>query len=573
MSQTEDKKLPGINAPRMNSYANKQPPIFRSDKNCTVSIMNLSVAPVQLYDAICDAHSNLLNKAFVKDKQRLQMFAQEAACEHEISQRKYYRAEGTTIALTGKGPSFHSQVGEHRDKHNDPRPGYSDVLCLSREVTCRDPVTNERVKVRVAIIVYCKSCIGSKMNQLRNDSFLPLQFKKFVDEQRAIFPSDVVNRESSMRVLSKSEMVVPEKRSIEYHALGKYLYKAATPTMNKDFHYSLYVEIIGNFMWHRTRVDRARGLEALYCMAINPSSSHWAYGVREAILNPDTGNIVLDFVSVMSRDGFSPTGGKYRRRQVSANRNATVHEILMSLRNLEEAFHLADTTNDTDAIIARISNNCIQKGGVLFVGELTAHEIINVATKTGIIRNTHHARNVSVAKTTCTSDRLKRLCVDTPAKVESFQHQCMVMAGIILVAVFENCLCKFLKVYPKPPTKESPFFENYDMSSKRYVYFLDNDDRLGSFDARGIERIVDRPTWEFKSLYPNSVTQWWSDGFSFAQVKNNVVLIFPNSRSSPKTMMEVKQKLRSSYSCSPVGSVSTSPNENRTRGAKRKLGF
>ena len=99
------------------------------------------------------------------------------------------------------------------------------------------------------------------------------------------------------------------------------------------------------------------------------------------------------------------SAGGHTRRQVSHPKNVSIKKLMISLRNLLKLIELANTIDDTAAVIKKFSSPA-DEGGMHMVGELLAHEIINVLTKIGIICNCAHFRNPSVSKGTKTEKRL-----------------------------------------------------------------------------------------------------------------------------------------------------------------------
>jgi len=158
-----------------------------------------------------------------------------------------------------------------------------------------------------------------------------------------------------------------------------------------------------NILGDKTNYNKAIVMEAIFCMSLTACPSAWYFGVSAALESmPLGGNLVVEFISVMKASGVgSVSGGQFRRRQPSSGSNITLHEILLSLRNFIQIIDIAEKTTDTEAVVKQMSRP-VSAGGMAKVGELIANELLNVATKTGVIRNTHHAENPTVASSTST---------------------------------------------------------------------------------------------------------------------------------------------------------------------------
>ena len=77
--------------------------------------------------------------------------------------------------------------------------------------------------------------------------------------------------------------------------------------------------------------------------------------------------------------------------------------------------------------------------------DLTAHDIINASTKVGIVTNIQYIQNITIARNTETTRRLKRIGITTDAHLREVVFILSKELGIDDYQIVENIICETLR--------------------------------------------------------------------------------------------------------------------------------
>ena len=128
--------------------------------------------------------------------------------------------------------------------------------------------------------------------------------------------------------------------------------KYIRPQLTKDIYYSLFVH-------EMLEMSRRNGsclymcLEAAYTIAFTPLPTGWCRGQRLAMTCRRNENHLLKFAREMVEIHGCVSACGHTRRQVSHPKNVSIKKLMISLRNLLKLIELANTIDDTAAVIKK----------------------------------------------------------------------------------------------------------------------------------------------------------------------------------------------------------------------------
>lgn len=273
-----------------------------------------------------------------------------------------------------------------------------------------------------------------------------------------------------------------------------------TPQLTKDVYYSPFVHIaLGIGLANDECLYSV--LEAVYAMVFTPSPTGYCEGVDLASACTSRDNFIVRFIKRMVAEKGCVSAGPKRRRQVSHQRKVLKKLIMASLHNLLDLIELANTSDDTEAVVKAFTQSP-DEGGMFLVGELTAQEIINVLTKLSIISNQRHAHNVLLATGTNTCKRLGKLGIKSEsARSDLVDFLCSRLQ--LQKDKAENATCESLRMkYCKR--------EFWDTVGGEHNIYTMNDGSLVAFDVEGGRADVEVPRWTTEEPSSGFVgIRWW----------------------------------------------------------------
>lgn len=286
---------------------------------------------------------------------------------------------------------------------------------------------------------------------------------------------------------------------------------------DKDAYYSFFVNEIKH-LGSENGNDRRLLVEALLTICMTPCPVRWREGVRAAgkILKKTkagTGeypNFIVLYCHVRkTQSGSISGGGKANRCQPSFQGIVSIGQLLRSAAHLDDQLEHANQTNNTKALLRRMTDN--NKHKIVGLGHFWAQGIINIATKINLITNTIHALSPVVSHTTATFRRMKDLGVTTRQHAESVVPWVSSYLKWNNEVLVENGFCEMLR--------DAEGITKKDVFAIGHVLY-----RIVNNTVIGIKN--DGTVLEVESQVPESTGaytpsgKWWEDSFRKAMAHN-----------------------------------------------------
>lgn len=370
---------------------------------------------------------------------------------------------------------------------------------------------------RVCANTYCKNAVTQSMNKMRH-----------WEEVLGLLQSWIANRsQSSGRIPTYRKFAPPvlSRRDED----GTWSHPADE---NKDCFYSLFVnEILDLVDKEDGPRDEVLMIEALYLMVFTPSPNRYREAIQEGYarfvqqrqLAEEEGiqltNLFSHCISYLKETHGTVGGGpnmRYRPQKDAPERD----DLFQSLANLRTAIHLANRVNNTEWLVKRMTKKP-DKGGIFGVGHFHAQQLIDVATKVGLITWTHHVENVCVSGSTNTAKVLKT--------VYHIKEDDMMGLSVYLAASLsrtpsevENMLCEAIRWRHNADTGAR------DVFAPGHNLFVVRGGHVLEIGYRG---------WELVREFPCTATvndieygeEWWTGGWHRSAL-NDVDYILGKSR-------------------------------------------
>jgi len=400
-NSTDGRTVQGMNIPARNLTTRKQIG-YGDDCSREHTMFKSACAVLEMYRHIKGVHPNQTSKMaediFV-ELPRNEVFSHPWAKELQLfnEYEEFCCFEGTSAFATGEAPDFRVwKTEEHFDYLNDTKRRHDHSITALKLVDVELP-DDTTIEVRVGVNVYNKSCCSLTMKKIEVNRVIAQKMRSW----SASFAG------GSRKKDSLSNRFIPTDESEDIWTYD------ADP--DKDGYYSLFCNEIIILAGH-FGMDRALMLEILMTMSMTPCPKVWMEGVRyagDALVHNNhrkrsarNSNFVSLYVDYLRGKYGTVSHGEYNRCRSSHRSSMTYRQLYVSLANLDKLMCMADNTNDTGALMKKMSSSP-SSGGLFGVGPFWAQSIINVATKVGLIKNTVHARNPVVATSTATYKRLR----------------------------------------------------------------------------------------------------------------------------------------------------------------------
>lgn len=199
------------------------------------------------------------------------------------------------------------------------------------------------------------------------------------------------------------------------------------------------------------------------------------------------------------------THGTCPRIQPSVGaRKIPVNDIIRSLRNLDKILVDANNSEDTKAILKKMSNS-VSNGGLYVVGDFWAQVLLRVAIKLGLVTSKKHRTYASVATSTETYNRLRKHWGITTSNhaaeiIPFLSHELKLSQPVC-----ENTLCEFLRyTHGMGNTK--------DVFVRGHMLYRALHGGVYKVDLEGIGRRVKYGTAKFRAE-----SGWWESDYEVSR--------------------------------------------------------
>ena len=158
--------------------------------------------------------------------------------------------------------------------------------------------------------------------------------------------------------------------------------------------------------------------------------------------------------------------------------------------------------------------------------ELTAFDLVNIATKMDMITNKKHVRRVGIAKNTETARRLRKYGITTDAHLREVVVIIARELGIDDYQVVENLLCEMLRWLERQESDKLVGIDTVGVNQP--LYEIEEDDVLykkgaSSREAMNFDEIRSKKGEEYSPR-----NQWWDP--RWAPVTDNDLVLTKNSK-------------------------------------------
>ena len=437
--QTNNLMCPGLNTPEFTNSTDKLPPV-ENERTVTQSLLTWGCTLMGLSDLISKKTQS--QRAFT-DHSRAVMFMKPVAEMHRIPLDNL-RFEGVTAGNTGTNTLWTEELLDaHFDIGNDPRTkhGQNLVICANKivEVEYRP---GKFMKTRTAVIIYSKKCIGDSYEKYSLYQPIALKYEKWINDCRPVLN---VNPDT-IRMLDLSE------KPSTMHKIR--------PQWTKSLYYSPFIDKIlqvgKDSNWNGVLM-----LEVAYAIVFTPNAKTFCHGVDLALKCDAEENFIFRYINALVREYGSVSGGEGRRRMCSHGDKVSRCRLIMSLANLPRLLGIANKDGIKTSEVIKEFTQSPEKGGMYLVGKLSCQELLHVLTivskaihKNKFITNECHKRNVAIASSTKTSNRLLSHRISSDAerrKLMSFLKKRLsrsyLSQGVIDDEAIENGLCESLRYH------------------------------------------------------------------------------------------------------------------------------
>ena len=436
----------GMNCARDHQKPKNLRPGLDGDDNIEDTLIRKQMVVTKIFDYIADYFR--LARPFMNSGRR-KFFSsrrmRERGCEPDD-----FRADGGTFFYSGLYPErvngVHSATCRmHVDKNNDHRAqdGMNENICISQIVPLRFPNRRDPVVGRVGLNQYMKECNGNAYEKYKGTMKLLGEVRRYLSAQGV----DALNAR-------KIDWKDVQKRVKENADEGED-FATLTAHANKDCHYSWFMhvivcEVVAVYGWNLYLL-----IEVIYTMSLTPSSVGWRKGVRYAMMaRANEKNFFENFVieTVAKDDKVANHFGKRGRHQTSSQGLMSNMDWTTSCSNfLQLSFKASEDDSDTRTIYEDFASDPYKKRcnnrmpGLKGVKELTAFNLVNIATKMDVIKNKKHIRRVGIARNTETARRLRKYGITTDAHLREAVIIIAKELGIDDYQVVENLFCEVLR--------------------------------------------------------------------------------------------------------------------------------
>ena len=499
MNIANDHKRPKKMIPGMDGYANIEDTLLRKQ-----------IVVTKMLDYIAD----LVNKKPIfHDKKRSKHFASVAMTSRGYNEDSF-RADAGAFLYSGLLKSrangvLTAQCKMHRDAHNDHRceNGANQSICYSEMMEMKFSNRTNVVFGRGALNQFMKASNGSTIAKYNATMELLGLVKCYMKDNHVI-----VDEEKHVDWRRIMEGV---KNADRTDSNGYAVIKADA---NKDCYYSWHVHVIFQELMPVYGWNKYVFIEAIYAMSLTPSSIGWRKGVRYAILAKKNGkNFLTNFVNelVYKNGAVANHFKKKGRHQVASGGILCNHQAYVSCYNF---LQLVEKANEIDCVTKTLYEDMgshefdVRRGrmrGLHNVKDLTAHDLINVSTKVGIVTNTNHIRNITIARNTETARRLKRLGITTDAHLREVVFILSRELEIDDYQIIENLICETLRRLEGGGGDRLMGVDTVAVDQPLYQFVngvLKKTDSDGNIKVLNIEEVkLKNPEIEYAPIY-----KWWN---------------------------------------------------------------
>ena len=506
----DSQKIRGMNVAREHVRPKTLVPGVGEDVTTENSLIRGQIIVTKIFDIIAEMFSK--EAVFMNVERRL-YFASSV-----MEKRGYHpdmlRADSGAFIYSGLLPErsesgvHTAQCAFHTDRHNDHREegGMNHNICISQIIDMHFPRRSNTVKGRAALNQFMKDCNGNSVERYKNTMKLCEMVRGFMQTTK-----------SDLREHTDIKWTVILNAVAELAAEEGEDFATVQANANKDCHYSWFVHVIFTEIIPMYGWDIHVLCEVLYTMSLTPSSIGWRTGIRYANMARNNGcNLFENFIHEMvtKDNSVAHCYGKKPRHQVHSGAMITLHQSMTSMNNEKKLFDYAShPQSDTRRLYEDMASSeyKVPKAGRLRglrnVSDLTAHDIVNVATKVGAVSNTNHIRNITIARNTETARRLKTFGIHSDAHLREVVYMLGLEFGIEDYQIVENLICETLRLQRGGGRK---YLGVDTVAVEQPLYQFDGD--VLYCINRGGRKVVDLN--KLRELNPpkgyNPRHQWWS---------------------------------------------------------------
>jgi len=527
LNSTDSTTLPGIYAPGLitknRSKRGQHSNETREDTMVRVGLITIAIA-----DLVANYHPNknwdIAKKPFSTSRDRAEKFALKPS--EEVHSRllrdglRRYRVCSEATSIVGTGETLDMKIKKtepHRDAgnaDNDTGNRWSTynrcptMVCLV-DMTYSAP--GEPVVVntgRVCANAYCKASVSQSLQKMD-------RWKEVLNLVKKWSKSNENSGKSTG--MYKMYEKFQEPPADEVAADGTWTYDADA---NKDCFYSLFVNEILWVAEQEGHRDLALMIEALQLMPFTPSPNKFREGIRggyerfareRAEVNAgrkpvsEMRNLILHCVKHLKETGDRRVGGGDNCRYQGQGKDLDERDtIFQSVANLQTAIKLANKIKSTRFIVNRMKK-VVSDGGVYGVGPFHAQQLIDVATKVGLITDLSHVENVCISGTTETAKRLRDDYGVTDKEIMGLSLYIGKELGRSPSEV-ENMLCEALR------SKYNDLHVTRDVFARGHSLYQVREGYVVSVTCRGSvsKRTFPRATVKTGGTYGE---EWWTGGW------------------------------------------------------------
>ena len=446
LDMRDSSKVPGMNIAKDHIRPKRMMPGMDGDDTMEDTLLRKQIVITKMIDHIA---SSLEKPKIFCDIKRRKHFSTAAMAVRGLDPDAFRADAG---AYLYSGPLFSrangvqtAQCKMHKDTHNDPRAknGANQTVCYSELMEMNYGNRSRDVIGRGALNQFMKASNGSTMEKIEA-TMKVLRMVKCYMRDNNIAVGEKINIDWQTIMIEVKELDKAEKNG----------YSTLKANANKDCHYSWHTHVIFDEIMPEYGWNVYVFIEAIYAMSLTPSSIGWRMGVRYALLAKDNGlNFLTNFVieMVYKHGAVAFHFGKKGRHQVSSGGILSNWEAMVSLYNLLEIVAKANDPNCvTKTLYEDMGSHAfmVKRGrmrGLHNVKDLTAHDIMNVCTKVGIVTNREHIKNITIARNTETARRLKKYGISTDAHLREVVIILSRKLGIDDYQIVENMICETLR--------------------------------------------------------------------------------------------------------------------------------
>ena len=435
-----------VMVPRRFAGARKLRPGLDGDRDMEVTLYKKQSVMTEMLDYICSASSRSM--VFCReDRQR--HFSARALVELGLPSGTM-RCDASSLLWQGLLPEsvrgiMTAQCRLHTDDNNDRTATHGEDanFCYSEVISVQYPMRSGPTQGILAMNQYNKHINAVISTKEERTNAVVNDVKQYL---RRSGWSGVINESATWT--TQVADIRQSRNWSEEHKVSAY---QSMP--GKNIYYSFYIHVIFEEVMRVYGWNRCVICECLYCMSLTPSAVGWRKGLRYALRARHNGkNLITNFIEEMVyKHGTVAHSFNYRcRRRCSSKGLRGRHQLFVSILNMLKIFEYASHEDSVSEKVYRdMSSDPLKRRragmrGLYGVSDLHAYEIVNCATKMGLVKNHKHIRNVGVARGTTTGERLKARGFETDAhRRELMSTLCQELDCDSQTG--ENLLCETLK--------------------------------------------------------------------------------------------------------------------------------